>query len=161
MKSGSLGAFLHVAVMCNVWVSWGTTARKRLKSLVKGCEIRLKPSLTVLRCFLRMYMMKPHILDVTPRKVRMPSKHCRVFSMLTSTQRPHSNSTSIVSVKHAVAQSYWGNCWRNSLASESKSVFSHSRQTSISNSREAKQTCEYLALHTCGPASMKQSRLAL
>lgn len=32
--------------------------------------------------------MKPHILDVTPRKVRMPSKHCRVFSMLTSTQRP-------------------------------------------------------------------------
>ena len=37
-------------------------------------------------------MMKPHILDVTPRKVRMPSKHCRVFSMLTSTQRPHTAS---------------------------------------------------------------------
>lgn len=31
-------------------------------------------------------MMKPHILDVTPRKVRMPSKHCRVFSMLITTQ---------------------------------------------------------------------------
>lgn len=35
-----------------------------------------------------MYMMKPHILDVTLRKVRMPSRHCRVFSMLMSTQRP-------------------------------------------------------------------------
>lgn len=52
------------------------------------CVLRFKPVLTVRRCFLRMYMMKPHILDVTLRKVRMPSKHCRVFSMLTSTLRP-------------------------------------------------------------------------
>lgn len=50
--------------------------------------LKFKPVLTVRRCFLRMYMMKPHILDVTLRKVRMPSKHCRVFSMLTSTLRP-------------------------------------------------------------------------
>lgn len=47
-----------------------------------------KAVLTVRRCFLRMYMMKPHILDVTPRKVRMPSRHCRVFSMFMSSQRP-------------------------------------------------------------------------
>jgi len=32
-------------------------------------------TLTVRRCFLRMYKMKLHILDVTPRKVRIPSKH--------------------------------------------------------------------------------------
>ncbi len=31
--------------------------------------------LTVRRCFLRMYKMKLHILDVTPRKERIPSKH--------------------------------------------------------------------------------------
>lgn len=74
----SLKASLQVGVICrNIRVE--TTGRS-------NC------SLTVRRCFLRMYMMKPHILDVTPRKVRMPSKHCRVFSMLTSTQRPHSSS---------------------------------------------------------------------
>lgn len=49
---------------------------------------KFKLILTVRRCFLRMYIMKPHILDVTPRNVRIPSKHCRVFSMSMSTQRP-------------------------------------------------------------------------
>ena len=29
-----------------------------------------------------MYKMNPHSLDVILRKVRMPSKHCRVLSML-------------------------------------------------------------------------------
>lgn len=95
-----------------LWASWTS-----LKVLIWNIVVRLKPTkfffyiymwqkhkqinshvcsepiLTVRRCFLRMYMMKPHILDVTPRKVRMPSKHCRVFSMLMSTQRPHSKST--------------------------------------------------------------------
>jgi len=44
-------------------------------------------TLTVRRCFLRMYKMKLHILDVTPRKVRIPSKHWRVFNMLTVDER--------------------------------------------------------------------------
>lgn len=54
---------------------------------------KYKLILTVRRCFLRMYIMKPHILDATPRNVRIPSKHCRVFSMSMSTQRPLTTST--------------------------------------------------------------------
>lgn len=46
-------------------------------------RVNTKLILTVRRCFLRMYIIKPHILDVTPRKVRTPSSHWRVFSMLT------------------------------------------------------------------------------
>ncbi len=37
--------------------------------------------LTVRMCFLRMYKKKLHNLEVTPRKVRTPSRHWRVFSM--------------------------------------------------------------------------------
>lgn len=48
--------------------------------------------LTVRRCFLRMYKMKLHILDVTPRKVRIPSKHCRVFNMLTVDEQRNGES---------------------------------------------------------------------
>lgn len=50
--------------------------------------LEFKLNLTVRRCFLRMYIMKPHILDATPRNVRIPSKHCRVFSMSMSRQSP-------------------------------------------------------------------------
>lgn len=33
--------------------------------------------------------MKPQILLASPRKVRIPSRHCRVFSMLAAGERLH------------------------------------------------------------------------
>lgn len=50
----------------------------------KSCS-NMKTTLTVRMCFLRMYKKKLHSLDVTPRKVRTPSRHWRVFSMSTIT----------------------------------------------------------------------------
>lgn len=85
-------------------------------------ECLFKPILTVRRCFLRMYMMKPHILDVTLRKVRMPSKHCRVFSMLMSTQGTNSTTRQLkLSVKSAPRRpTLLSNLWRRWPASDRK-----------------------------------------
>lgn len=92
------------------------------------CPISLNPILTVRRCFLRMYMMKPHILDVTPRKVRMPSKHCRVFSMLTSTQRP----PKATQLQYSVDGTAFARCCWDIQKSQNPFLFflGYSRQTS-------------------------------
>lgn len=68
------------------------------ESFEQQSRTNISVTLTVLICFLRMYKKKLHILEVTPRKVRTPSRHCRVFSMSTITPESvgrvlHNNTT--------------------------------------------------------------------
>lgn len=51
--------------------------------VAQRCKCHAFRRLTVRMCFLRMYKKKLHNLEVTPRKVRTPSRHWRVFSMST------------------------------------------------------------------------------
>ena len=86
-----------------------------------------------------MYKMNPHSLDVTLRKVRMPSKHCRVLSMLIRYRRLSRKKKTYILGRFRKLHEDVRYIARNLLDSDTVRPVIRSSRTSSSNKRPSKR----------------------